>query len=71
MTILKMLHKTERRFWDFTIPLLESEAPVMKKFIHLGYATYQSYRPLNFLAKSLFWACLGLTFGLGIGIIIR
>jgi hypothetical protein len=71
MTILEMLHQTERRFWDYAIPLLESEIPIMKKFIHLGYSSYQRYRPMNFLAKSVFWACLGLTFGLAIGIITR
>jgi hypothetical protein len=71
MTILEMLHETERLFWDFTIPLLESETPLMKKFILLGYSSYQKYRPLNFLVKSAFWASLGLTFGLAIGIIIR
>jgi hypothetical protein len=71
MTILEILHETERRFWDLTIPLLESKDPIMKKFILLGYSFYQRYRPMNFLAKSAFWACLGMTFGLAIGIITR
>ena len=71
MTILEMFHQTERRFWDFTIPLLESEDPVIKKFIHLGYSFYQRYRPMNFLAKSVFWAILGMAFGLAFGIVAR
>jgi hypothetical protein len=71
MSILDMLHETERRFWDYAIPILESEAPIMKKFINLGYSTYQRYRPMNFITKSLIWACLGLTFGLAFGIITR
>ena len=70
MNLLQIVNKSEMRFWEYFIPLLESEAAVLKKFINIGYFSYQRYKPMSFVYKSFFWASLGLIFGLVIGIFI-
>jgi hypothetical protein len=70
MTMSDMLYETEKRFWEFAIPLLESDPPGLEKFINFGYSFYKRYQSMDFITKSLFWAYLGLTFGLAFGIII-
>jgi hypothetical protein len=69
MRIKKLKHIIEMWFWAFAIPILETEALTVKKFVNAGYYSYQRYHPMNFFFKSFFWGCMGLTFGLVIGLI--
>jgi len=70
VNLFELIQKSEMRFWDFTIPILESEATPVRKFLNFGYHSYQRYRLMNFILKSFFWASIGLTFGLALGLIV-
>lgn len=61
------LHRAENRFWDFIIPILETETIFVENIVNALYFSYKRYRMMNFLFKSFFWGCIGLTFGLFIG----
>jgi predicted DNA-binding ribbon-helix-helix protein len=67
MKTTKLSHRIENRFWDFVIPILETETFFVEKLVNTLYYTYKRYRLMNFFFKSFFWGCMGLTFGLFIG----
>ncbi len=62
-----LLDRAETRFWEFIIPILETETSFIEKIVNALYFSYQRYRRINFFLKSFFWGCIGLTFGLFVG----
>ena len=60
----------ERYFWQKAIPLLTSGNRFMAAVVRTGDYILPRLQQSNFGLKALFWACIGLSLGLGIGILI-
>ena len=65
----EMYNNVELSFWELTIPLLDSESLTVKKVVNVGYNTLKHYKKRSMLFKTFFWASLGLSFGLTIGLL--
>ena len=70
MRTTKIQKNLEMRFWEMAIPMMSSNSPTVRKLVKIGYHAYNQYQPKNILFKMMFWSCIGLSFGLGIGLLI-
>jgi hypothetical protein len=59
----------ERIFWHQTIPMLSSGNRAVATLVNVGSYFYPRVQAANFFIKAIFWACIGLSLGLGIGIV--
>ena len=60
----------ERLFWKKAIPLLSSGNKMVESVIRAGARVFPLVQQSNLPLKALFWACIGLSLGLGIGVLI-
>lgn len=64
-------HNTiEKYFWQKTIPLLSSGNRAVAAVVRAGARLYPLVEQANLPLKALFWACIGLSLGLGIGVLL-
>ena len=68
--MLTLRNSIAHRFWETIVKLLESESEVVVRIVKLGYRYKDQIPKRSFLFQMLFWSCIGLTLGLGIGIMI-
>jgi hypothetical protein len=66
LTPKHIFNSIEIRFWKIAIPLMSESVPT-QRLVNTGYKFLQVYRPLPTALKIMFWAFLGWTFGLVIG----
>ncbi|MEJ2510789.1 MAG: hypothetical protein P8Y72_04230 [Anaerolineales bacterium] len=69
-TIKMFNQQIERKFWEVVIPLMRKEPKIVGKLVNLGYYFIERMPKRNFLVQSIFWICVGLSIGLGIGILL-
>ena len=69
-TIKMFNENVERKFWEVIIPMMKNESPVVEKIVSIGYHFLDRFPKRNFLVQSIFWISIGLSLGLGIGILI-
>ena len=62
-------NQLERVFWHRTIPMLSSGNRAVATLVNVGSYFYPRVQASNFIIKAMFWAILGLSLGLGIGIV--
>ncbi|HAY85888.1 MAG TPA: hypothetical protein DCY42_13520 [Chloroflexi bacterium] len=68
---IKMFNQNiERKFWEIVIPLMRKEPKIVGKLVAIGYYFMGRIPKQNFLVQSIFWICIGLSLGLGIGILL-
>jgi hypothetical protein len=68
---IKMLNENlERKFWKVVIPLMKNEPELVEKLVNIGYHFLDRLPKRNLLVQSIFWICIGLSLGLGIGILL-
>lgn len=68
---IKMLNlNIERKFWGLIIPWMRKEPKIVEKIASIGYYFIDRMPKRNFLVQSIFWVCIGLSIGLGIGILL-
>lgn len=61
----------EIRFWQqLAIPALSSDSEFVRKLVKLVVFTKEQYKPMKNTIKLFFWICIGLVFGLALGIIL-
>ena len=60
----------EQRFWDKTIPMLSAGNRTVATIVNVGSYFYPRVQRANFAIKAIFWAWMGLSIGLGIGMLI-
>ena len=65
----KLPYVIENKFWDFVIPLLESENETVEWLVNLGYRISQNLPGRSFLFQAIFWICMGTIIGLALGLI--
>jgi hypothetical protein len=66
----QIINRLEKAFWHNAIPLLSSGNRVVTAIVNLGAYYYPRVQRLSFFFKAVFWACIGLSLGLGIGVLI-
>lgn len=69
-TIKLFNENIERKFWEIVIPMMKNESPAVEKIVNIGYHFLDRLPKRNFIVQSIFWICIGLSLGLGIGILI-
>jgi hypothetical protein len=68
---IKMFNENiERKFWEVVIPMMKNESPFVEKIVNIGFHFLDRFPKRNFIVQSIFWICIGLSLGLGIGILI-
>lgn len=68
---IKMFNQSlERRFWNVVIPWMQKEPEMVEKLLNIGYYFMDRLPKRNLLVQAIFWICIGLSFGLGIGILL-
>ncbi|NIX55994.1 MAG: hypothetical protein GWN14_08725 [candidate division Zixibacteria bacterium] len=68
---IKLFNETiERKFWEVVIPLMKNEPELAKNIVNIGYIFLDRYTKRNMFIKSIFWICMGLSIGLGIGVLL-
>jgi len=68
---IKIFNETlERKFWEVVIPLMRKEPELVKKIAKFGFYFLDRYPKRTLVVQSIFWICLGLSLGLGIGILL-
>lgn len=71
LNTIKMFNQNiERKFWEVVIPLMRKEPEIVEKLAGIGLFFADRVPKKNLLVQSLFWICMGLTLGLGIGILL-
>jgi hypothetical protein len=60
----------ERYFWHRAIPLLSSGNQTVTAMVRIGGRVHQILQNTSLPLKVLFWSAIGLSIGLGIGILI-
>ena len=71
MTIYHQIgYQIEKVFWQAAIPLLSSGNRAVTTVLNFGAFYYPKIQQINFALKAAFWACIGLSIGLGIGILV-
>ena len=63
------INSLERYFWTIAIPLLSSGNRTVNAIVRIGGRIYPMLRETNLLLKTLFWGAIGLSLGLGIGVL--
>lgn len=66
----KLPYTIENKFWDFVIPLLESENETVEWLVNIGYRISQNLPKRSFLFQAIFWICMGTMIGLVIGMLV-
>jgi hypothetical protein len=60
----------ERKFWELVIPMMRKDTKLVEKLVSVGYHFIDRFPKRNLLVQSIFWICIGLSLGLGIGILL-
>ena len=64
-------NQLEKLFWHKTIPMLSSGNKAVATIVNIGSYVYPRLQRSNFFIKALFWGCMGLSLGLGIGVLSK
>ena len=68
---IKMVNENiERKFWEVVIPLMSNEPKIVQRIAGVGYYFLNRIPKRTVLVQSIFWICIGLSLGLGIGILL-
>jgi hypothetical protein len=70
MTTAQNKNVIEGYFWQTAIPLLSSGNRTIAAIVRVGARIYPILEQASLPLKALFWAWVGLSIGLGIGILI-
>jgi hypothetical protein len=70
MAIPQNRNLIERYFWQKAIPLLTSGNRFLAGLVRTGDYVLPRLQQSGFFLKAIFWACIGLLLGLGIGVLI-
>jgi len=66
----KLPYVIENKFWDFVIPLLESENETVEWLVNFGYRISKNLPGRSFFFQAIFWICMGTIIGLAVGLIL-
>lgn len=62
--------KLEVEFWQFVIPRMKDKPVMVKKIANVIFSVQKNLPKKSILFQAFFWSCMGLSIGLGIGILI-
>ena len=66
----QIVYHLEKAFWHNAIPLLSSGNRLVAAMINFGAYYYPRMKRISFALKAIFWASIGLSLGLGIGVLV-
>lgn len=62
--------RIEVQFWQFVIPRMKDKPEVVKRIVSSIMFVQKHLPQKSIFFKALFWICMGLSIGLGIGILV-
>lgn len=62
--------KIEVEFWQFVIPRMKDKPVMVKKIANVIFSVQEKLPRKSILFQAFFWSCMGLSIGLGIGMLI-
>lgn len=66
----RFMTQLERLFWQKAISVLSSGNKMVAATVRVGAYFMPRVGHANLVLKTVFWACIGLSIGLGIGVLI-
>lgn len=68
-TLKSFQQKIETEFWQFVIPRMKNQPELVGRIMQIGLFFQKRLMKTSKVFQGLFWICLGLMIGLGIGFI--
>lgn len=62
--------RIEVEFWQFVIPRMKDKPEVVKRIVSSVMFVQKHLPKKSLIFQALFWICIGLSIGLGIGILV-